>query len=220
MDSNLFIYSMGILSFIMVLFDNLYGIGKNEVNRASQVLADAFSKDPIWSVLIKDYFDKGKKADLIYQTPVRYSLKYGSVFSTSKNFEGIIAFYPGDKDMTGWRIIWSAAIISTLKIGMKFGKILLEVFKPMREDKKKLDIDPYIYVGILGVLRKYQGQGFGGKLLRALIEKSENEGKAIYLETETEENVKMYEKFGFNVIKEITLPILELPMWEMVRYCS
>jgi ribosomal protein S18 acetylase RimI-like enzyme len=75
----------------------------------------------------------------------------------------------------------------------------------------------YLYLMVLGVATEFQGQGFGGKLLRALIEKSEQAGVPIYVETETERNVKMYERFGFRVLKQITLPIINLPQWEMVR---
>ena len=49
------------------------------------------------------------------------------------------------------------------------------------------------------------------------IEKSEQAGVSLYLETETEANVSMYEHFGFTVIKKIKLPIIDLPMWEMVK---
>ena len=37
------------------------------------------------------------------------------------------------------------------------------------------------------------------------------------LETETERNVRMYERFGFQVAQQIALPIVALPMWEMIR---
>jgi hypothetical protein len=30
----------------------------------------------------------------------------------------------------------------------------------------------------------------------------------------------MYERLGFTVVKEIALPIINLPMWEMVRDVS
>lgn len=68
---------------------------------------------------------------------------------------------------------------------------------------------------VIAVAPAYQGQGFGGKLLRALIEKSERTGTPLYLETES--NVRMYEHLGFTVVKEIVLPIVNLPMWEMTR---
>ena len=75
----------------------------------------------------------------------------------------------------------------------------------------------YIYLQVIGVAPVFQGQGFAGKLLRTLIEKSEQTGISLYLETETESNVSMYEHFGFTVIKKIVLPIIDLPMWEMTR---
>ena len=70
----------------------------------------------------------------------------------------------------------------------------------------------------MGVSKEYQGKGFGGKLLRAVIEKSETEKKPIYLETQKEENVELYKKFGFSVQKRIIFPEpLNLPMWLIVR---
>ena len=54
--------------------------------------------------------------------------------------------------------------------------------------------------------------------MRAVIEKAETERKPVYLETQKEENVSIYEKFGFSVKKKIILPEpLNLPLWLMVR---
>ena len=75
----------------------------------------------------------------------------------------------------------------------------------------------YVYVMIVGVDPEHQGQGFGSKLLRALIEESDRTGVPIYLETETEDNVSMYEHLGFKVLAKITLPVVEVPLWEMLR---
>jgi ribosomal protein S18 acetylase RimI-like enzyme len=70
----------------------------------------------------------------------------------------------------------------------------------------------------MGVSKEYQGKGFGGKLIRAVIEKAETERKPIYLETQKEGNVSLYEKYGFSVKKKIILPEpLNLPMWLMFR---
>lgn len=54
-------------------------------------------------------------------------------------------------------------------------------------------------------------------MLSALIVVGEQAGVPMYLETETEENVSIYEHFGFEMIQKITLPVVHLPMWEMVR---
>jgi hypothetical protein len=49
------------------------------------------------------------------------------------------------------------------------------------------------------------------------MDESERQGVAVYLETETEGNVAMYEKYCFEFVKKITLPVVNLPMWEMIR---
>ncbi len=202
----------------MSVFDHLHSVSKKDIKRVSKILADAFSEDPIWSELIKD-LGNNFDTSIIYQIPIKYCLRYGKVFATSGNLEGIMAFTTQNRaNMKASTIIRSGAILSSLKLGMKFGKKMLRIFEIIEDDRKNLDIGPFYYINIIGVAPEFQGQGFGGKLLRVLIEKSKEEGKSIYLETETEENVKFYEKFGFKLLKVITLPELNIPMWEMVRY--
>jgi len=70
---------------------------------------------------------------------------------------------------------------------------------------------------IIGVASQFQGQGFGGRLLAALVEESEQARVPLYLETATERNVGLYEGLGFGVVKQITLPVIDRPQWEMVR---
>ena len=82
---------------------------------------------------------------------------------------------------------------------------------------KYLNIGPYLYLYIIGVSQESQGKGFGGKMLRAIIEKSENEGKSIFLETGIEKILPLYKHFGFEIIKKFNVPKLNVPMWEMVR---
>jgi predicted GNAT family N-acyltransferase len=191
-------------------------LSKKDLGHTSTVLASAFSNDPI----IKAMNLEVKEIKLMYEIPIRSCLRYGEVLASSDNLEGIMAFCPGKyANINIWNVIRSGALIPSLKL-MKRLKPMQKITEVLEEDKKNLKIGPYIYLFVLGVSQESQGKGFGGKLLRALIEKAENERKPIYLETETEGNVNLYEKFGFEVMKQITLPILDLPMWEMVRYNS
>jgi len=50
-----------------------------------------------------------------------------------------------------------------------------------------------------------------------VIEKSDRDGLQRYVGAGSEENLKMYEHFGFRVLKKIILTIIDLPEWEMVR---
>jgi predicted GNAT family N-acyltransferase len=162
----------------------------------------------------KEVFNDEDKNRILTEVMVRFCLKYGAVLSTSDNVEGVMAIAPHDKDMTTWRIIRSGAFFLSMKIANEAKK--MEVLtNAVEEAKKSLNLDPYIHLLIMGVS---QGKGFGRKLLRALIEQAETEKKTIYLETQKEENVQFYEKYGFSVEKKIMLPEpLNLPMWLMLR---
>lgn len=75
----------------------------------------------------------------------------------------------------------------------------------------------YLYLMILGVAPEFQGRGYGGRLLGGVIQESEERQLPIYLETSTESNIRMYEKFGFKVLGRVDHPIINVPQWEMIR---
>jgi ribosomal protein S18 acetylase RimI-like enzyme len=197
----------------MSLISGLYKIQKKDLKNAVNVLNNAFSEDSMW----KDVFNDEDKNRVLTEVMVRFCLKYGDVLSTSDDLEGVMAIVPHDKDMTTLRIIRSGAFFLSMKI-VNEGKKMKVLSNAVEEAKKSLNLDPYIHLLIMGVSQGSQGKGFGGELLRALIEKSEKERKPIYLETQKEDNIDFYEKYEFSVKKKIILPKpLNLPMWLMVR---
>ena len=197
----------------MPSFDDLYKIKKEDLKNAVDVLTDAFSEESMW----KEVFKNEEKNRALTEVMVRFCLKYGNVVSTSENIEGVMAIVPYDKDMTTWRIIRCGAFFLSMQIAGE-AKIMQVLTKAVEEAKKSLNLGQYIHLLIMGVSQEFQGKGFRGQLLRAVIEKAEIEKLPIYLETQKEANVSLYEKFEFSVKKKIILPEpLNLPMWLMVR---
>lgn len=197
--------------------DGLYRLQKKDVHRAAVMLADAFQRDPVWNAVFGDAAMTTRA--YTFETPVRYCLKYGEVYAPSEALEGVAAWAPGAlADMTFWRMLRSGALWPGMKIGAQIARKMQPVFRPIETDRKEhMSGKSYIYLQVIGVAPAFQGKGFASKLLRALIEESEQTGVSLYLETETEANVSMYEHLGFTVIKKIVLPIIDLPMWEMTR---
>ncbi len=197
----------------MSLISELYKLQRKDIKKAANVLANAFYDDPIYNKMDMDE----DKRRIISELMIRFSFRYGNLVSTSENLEGVMAITPHDKPMTFLRIIRSGAFFISMKLA-SLRKMMGAVEKAMEEEKKNLNIEPYIYLFTIGVSREFQGKGFGGKLLRAVIEKADTERKPMYLETQNEKNVSLYEKYGFYVTKKIDLPEpLNLPMWLMVR---
>jgi len=198
----------------MSLINDLYKMQKKDIKKVLNLFLSAYSDDPMFEKFIKEE----DKRSAQFEVMLRFCVKYGNVFSSSDNFEGVMAIVPHDKgEMTGWRVLRSGGFF----IGMKLAslrKVMEKSFEVMEEAKKDLNIGPYIFLFIMAVSKEFQGKGFGGKFLRAIIEKSEIERKPIYLETQNEKNVSLYEHFGFHVVKKVEIPDpVNLPMWMMVR---
>ena len=159
----------------MSLISDLYQIQKKDLKNAVRVLDNAFSEDSMW----KEVFNDEDKNRVLTEVMVRFCLKYGNVLSTSDNLEGVMAIAPHDKDMTTLRLIRSGAFFLSMKIASE-SKIMKVLSNAVEEAKKSLNLGPYIHLLIMGVSQEFQGKGFGGKLLRAIIEKAETE-KNLYI---------------------------------------
>ena len=73
------------------------------------------------------------------------------------------------------------------------------------------------FLQAIGVSPQYQGKGYASKLLRPMLLRIDKEGLPCYLETLEEQNVRLYEHFGFKVIEESNVPNTNLTNWAMLR---
>jgi len=197
--------------------ENLYHLETTDIPKAVEVLFDAFQDDPVFNAIFEGATPEQRKA--FYETPLRYCMKYGQVCAPSKDIEGVAGWVKGElAEMSLWRMLVSGAMWSGIKMGQEYSQKIAKVFKPIEEDRKKhMGDQAFIYLFIIGVASGYQGQGYGRFLLDGLINTAEENQMPVYLETETEMNVRLYEKFNFEVIDKVVLPVIGLPMWEMVR---
>jgi len=200
--------------------ETLHEVRTEDLGPAAATLARAFEADPIWSKVFEGV--RPEKMEVWFQGPVLYCREFGHVYATSKRLEGIAAVVPGEYSVMNMRRMMRAG---SMRLGMRMGLQLMmraprmmRVFAPLEADRQEhMSGREYVHVMIVGVDPEHQGQGFGSKLLRALIEESDRTGVPLYLETETEDNRRMYEHFGFNLLREIVVPVVGLPMWEMLR---
>ena len=63
--------------------------------------------------------------------------------------------------------------------------------------KKHHPNDPFIHLWYIGVNPVDSGKGYGGMLLKEIIEFADKKGQDIHLETSTKRNIDFYENHGF-----------------------
>lgn len=197
--------------------EKIYRLNKGDIPRAVTVLYDAFQHDPVFNAIFEGAAEVQRRA--LYETTLRYCFKYGQVLATSESMQGVAGWVWGRfATMSFWRMVASSAAWSSFKMGGEYAQRMGAVFKPIDQEREKLMGDqPYLFLFMIGVASDYQGQGFGRVLLDEVIRIAEQDRLPVYLETETENNVQLYQHFGFEVLDKVDLPIIHLPMWEMLR---
>ena len=73
------------------------------------------------------------------------------------------------------------------------------------------------FLDSVGVLPQYQGKGYGGKLIRAMLVRTDRERLPVYLDTMDEADFRRYAHFGFKVIEKSLVPKTTLTNWSMLR---
>lgn len=128
----------------------------------------------------------------------------GCLYSTSERGEGyIIVTYKGH-DITiknGLKLL--LAIVKNLG-GMpgavKFVKELSKGGKNYEDELKKKKI-PYANLGMLVVLKEYQGQGYMRQLMEMLYEIADEQNLPIVFDTDAENKLEKYEHLGMSLAK-------------------
>ncbi len=96
-----------------------------------------------------------------------------------------------------------------------YGKAMPRIAKLSLLRNKKDPTSPHWHCGPLGVLPQYQGQGIGTMLIREALKIVDQTGMDAYAETASSDNVRLYERFGFEVMEQMT--ILGNTNWLMMR---
>ena len=76
--------------------------------------------------------------------------------------------------------------------------------------------EPHWYLAMVGVDAAHQGQGLGSKLIQAGLERCDRDGTIAYLESSNPANLPLYERHGFEVLKEIRIADAP-PIYPMLR---
>jgi len=186
-------------------------------DKACKVLNSAFQNNPDTIYMFPNEKERKEKLIYAFESMYKYGIKNGEVYATSKNLEGITIWLPSKKvsPSTFSMLIRYGGFRTARKSGMEAGKRSIPFFKYMESTHMRLAPFDHWYVQTIGVEPKEQGKGYGGFLLKTLIKKH---GEVpIYIESHKEENVSIYQKYGFEVIEHGKIPDTDIPLWCMLR---
>ncbi|NHJ46840.1 MAG: GNAT family N-acetyltransferase [Asgard group archaeon] len=197
----------------------LYQLRKKDVKIAAEVFTRAFNKDLLSNYMFPDEKIRKEVLGEYFKFRIMYGVIFGEVYASSPNIEGLAVWYHSDKyEMTNWKMfraggmrLFKVVDKETMNRMMKIGHFTTEL--------RQENIDrSYWYLAPIGIDPQHQGKGLCSKLMRALLDRWDLEGISTALETQSEKNVELYRRYGYETIIKTTIPETDIPHFLMIRH--
>jgi len=160
-----------------------------------------------WEELVSKYF----------AFRLRFGIKYGEVYATSSEIEGLAAWFaPGKSDMTNFRLMRVGGMAFSREMGPDILERLNMIGEYTSRMRKLHVTGPHWHLFPIAVDPEFQGKGHASALMKPMLARIVEQGKPCYLETQKEKNVSLYEHFGFEVIHTDVIPGIEMKHWGML----
>jgi ribosomal protein S18 acetylase RimI-like enzyme len=202
-----------------------------DVGALSVALGRAFFDDPVMRWVLPDDGLRRRKLHKLFASITRYHhLSRGGVEVAPVTSPESLHSCPPDGDGIGGAALWDppgqwqTSRIDEFRaipgLFLAFGASLrkgLELTELMKEVHPE---EPHWYLAVIGSDPLVRGKGFGQALMRSRLDRCDAEHAPAYLESSNPDNVPYYERFGFEVTGEITLPDggpCLVPMWRAAR---
>jgi ribosomal protein S18 acetylase RimI-like enzyme len=186
-------------------------IKSDEIDEAAYILSRAFILTKFSSIVAGGQSEKHRKG-LEMGFKIMLGKKTGKVV-VAKNNGKIV----GVMRMVEWPDCQNSIPQGLQKIPtLIFGRgAALRLFKFRSIWKKHDPKKPHWHIDPIGVLPEMQGKGIGSQMLSYFCEQIDKQNAAAYHETDQEQNVRLYEKFGYKVVE--TEPIFSVTNWFLWR---
>jgi ribosomal protein S18 acetylase RimI-like enzyme len=194
-------------------------LASSQREQAVAVLTRAFQEDPMYSYLFPDLDERIRSLGRLWNGVVRYSLVYGEVYTTPVLVGVACWLSPGNTRVTTWRTARTGFELqrAVLRFNREARRRVLELLTYTDQIHSQVMTRSHWYLMALGVEPTRQRQGLGSRLLQPVLARADRDGIPCYLETETEQNVAFYQKYGFQIAYEGEVADAGLTLWTMVR---
>lgn len=166
-------------------------------------LGRAFADDPVMAYLFPRMTEEERARRMVgfFRTEAKQRARLASVW-TSSGAEGAAIWAPPDR----WRTSARDGLGLAAAIVRANGPGALRAMAVLSGIEKAHPTEPHWYLAVLGTDPAHQGEGIGGALQQVVLERCDREGLPAYLESSKQSNVPYYERFGWRVTSELTLP--------------
>ena len=196
----------------------LYRLRKGNLPQASAALGQAFDRDPDLVAIIRpDRDGRRKKILSLFKCFVKLALLKGEAYAPSSKIEGVSTWFHSSKMRTTFVTSLRAGFLSLLKTLDKEELSKLQTYgQEIETYHRSLVSEEHWYLNVIGVHPTCRRKGYARSMLEGMLSRVDEEGLPCFLDTNSDENVAIYEKFGFAVAKRYTI-LQRNTHWGMIR---
>lgn len=179
-----------------------------DVDKAVSVVALAFSADPICRWAYPDPDRYYRYFPPFIRAFAGAAFEVGTAYVTD-DYSGAALWLPpgvhGDEE----------ALLAIIDESIP-AELQGPLFEMVEQQAESHPDRPHWYLPMIGVDPVHQGKGVGSRLLERALAICDAEGLPAYLESTSPGSRKLYERHGFEVVREIQVADSP-PMWPMIR---
>jgi GNAT superfamily N-acetyltransferase len=187
-----------------------------DIGELSRVLARAFYDDPVASWEVPDDAVRKEKLHHLWTALTRHHHLAGGGVEIAAHDGTINAAAVWDPPGR-WHYRRREELRMLPRLVWAFGWDLSRSAALTEAMKNTHPEEPHWYLAIVGSDPAIRGKGFGQALMRSRLDRCDTEHLPAYLESTNPANLPYYQRFGFEVTGEISLPDDGPTLWPMWR---
>ena len=186
----------------------------DELPAAARVLAAAFADDPVWEWLTPHMSEFATRSVPFFAKEVASKHRAHGQVLVDDQLRGVAVW----SEPNHWKGT-TAEVVAMVRPALHlFGPRLPRGLRTITSMEKVHPRAPeHWYLALLGTHPDHQGSGVGSALVRAVLDRCDEQGLGAYLESSKERNVPFYARHGFEVTARHDLPGGGPPVWLMWR---
>jgi len=189
---------------------------KPDLPAIARVLGRAFYDDPVSMWLIPDERKRRARLPKMFGTLARYH-HLGGRGSEVAGLDGVIAAAALWDPPHRWKPSRRAQLLAVPALIAAFGTRLAAGRDLEESLRARHPEEPHWYLATIGSDPRSRGRGLGQRLMRSRLDRCDAERCPAYLESSKADNVPYYQRFGFEVTGEVTVPGGGPTLWTMWR---
>ena len=197
--------------------DSLYKMQEKDINMFAHTLATAFKGYALFEYF-SQYKYSEKKMVTFWKVMLKASRKRSIQLATDEICESVaVVFEPGYKGPGLFSYIRHGGLKLILDFGLISIRRMIKFEKFANKVKKEFIKNNTWYFYSLAIVPSRRHTGESSKLVRPILQFLKDNNQTCYLETLNEDNVNIYEHYGFSLVATMFVPNSKMTLYGMIK---